>query len=132
MRTVRIGQTVRSDCCSRTRNDQETVWRHRAGCGEDSGTSQRFDECHVTNFRDFFLDRLEKGGFTTEDALASFLPLMRQVVATHAAGLVAPLAGVEQLQVDGLRIFYDETRRRSPSLQTGKIREFEKAQKRAV
>jgi len=84
------------------------------------------------NFRDFFLSRLDKGGFTTEDAMASFLPLIRQVVATHGAGLVAPLQGVEQLQVDGLRIFYEEGWCRSPSLQRSKVGEFEKAQRCAV
>src|SRR5260370_8008421 len=86
----------------------------------------------MMTFRDFFLSRMQKGGFTTEDALASFLPLVRQVVATHRDGWVAPLQGVEDLQVDGLRIFYENTQHRSPSRQISKIREFDKAQKRAV
>src|SRR5262245_42029413 len=86
----------------------------------------------MMSFRDFFLDRLQKGGFTTEDALATFLPLMRQVVGTHSAGYVAPLQGIEELQVAGRLIFYEEDRRRPPSLEIGRIREFEKTQKRAV
>src|SRR5260370_21246778 len=86
----------------------------------------------MMTFRDFFLSRMQKGGFTTEDALASFLPLVRQVVATHRDGWVAPLQGVEDLQVDGLRIFYENTQHRSPSRQISKIREFDQAQKRAV
>jgi predicted DNA-binding WGR domain protein len=86
----------------------------------------------MISFRDFFLNRIEKGGFTTEDALASFLPLVRQVVATHRAGFVAPLQGVENLQVDGLRIFYDESRHLSPSLEIGKLKDLQKQDRRAV
>jgi predicted DNA-binding WGR domain protein len=86
----------------------------------------------MTNFRDFLHDRLEKGGFTTEDALASFLPLARQVAAAHQANLVAPLVGIAELQVEGVRIFFDENSRRPPSLQTGEIRALEKTQSRAL
>jgi predicted DNA-binding WGR domain protein len=86
----------------------------------------------MIGFRDYFLGRLESGGFTTEDALASFLPLIRRVVAAHEAGLVAPLIGVEQLQVEGLQIVFGDGLRSLPALQPDKIRAMEKAQTRAV
>ncbi len=41
----------------------------------------------------------ETGGMETDDALAAVLPLMRQVLAVHEAGRVAPLRGVAALQV---------------------------------
>lgn len=50
-------------------------------------------------FLDFLAAGLAKGGFETDDALAALLPLMRQVLATHEAGFVAPLDGVQDLLV---------------------------------
>jgi len=45
-----------------------------------------------------FLDAgVEKGGFETDDALATMLPVMKQVQAVHQAGLVAPLNGIKHL-----------------------------------
>jgi superfamily I DNA and/or RNA helicase/predicted DNA-binding WGR domain protein len=41
----------------------------------------------------------EKGGFETDDVLAALLPLMKQVLAAHEAGLVAPLDGIQALSV---------------------------------
>lgn len=55
-----------------------------------------------------FLHQQKSDGFTTEDVLVSFLPLMRQVIATHEAGFVAPLDGIENLQVEGVQIWYAE------------------------
>ena len=40
-----------------------------------------------------------KGGFETDDVLAALLPLMKQVLAAHEAGLVAPLDGIQDLVV---------------------------------
>ncbi|MFT3782744.1 MAG: AAA domain-containing protein [Nibricoccus sp.] len=42
---------------------------------------------------------LQKGGFETDDVLASLLPLFRQVSAAHERGLVAPLKGLQQILV---------------------------------
>src|SRR5690349_3953902 len=50
-----------------------------------------------------FLTLLEagvaKGGFETDDVLGALLPLMKQVVAAHESGLVAPLDGVQHIIV---------------------------------
>ncbi len=54
----------------------------------------------------FLRERLGAGGFTTEDTLASLLPLMKQVADTHAAEMVAPLQGIDALRVEGTRIYF--------------------------
>jgi predicted DNA-binding WGR domain protein len=86
----------------------------------------------MTTFREFLAGRLQAGGFSTEDALASFLPLLRQVVATHDSGFVAPLRGLEALEVDGVRLFYDGGRCQSPSHEDARIARLEIANQRAV
>ena len=37
---------------------------------------------------------LAKGGFKMDDVLAALVPLMKQSLAAHEAGLVAPLEGI--------------------------------------
>lgn len=69
----------------------------------------------MTDFREFLNDRLDAGGFSTEDALASFQPLAREVVEAHADGWVAPLRGVGDLHVDGVRLWFEESKRTRPS-----------------
>ena len=54
----------------------------------------------MNNFHEYLRSRLETGGFSTEDALAAFLPLVREVLETHAAGRVAPLEGLDVLRVE--------------------------------
>jgi hypothetical protein len=85
----------------------------------------------MMRFHEFLRQRLEQGGFTTEDALGSLLPLVRQTAAAHAAGQVAPLEGLEQLQVDGVHIRFEESLRSAPRLQLGTVRNLEKADRRA-
>jgi predicted DNA-binding WGR domain protein len=50
-----------------------------------------------SSFLKFLEAGVAKGGFETEDVLAAVLPLMKQVLAAHEAGLVAPLNGIEDL-----------------------------------
>jgi predicted DNA-binding WGR domain protein/sulfur carrier protein ThiS len=75
----------------------------------------------MTPFLDFLRDRLEKSGFTTEDTLASVLPLFRQAADAHDAGLVAPLDGVERLVVNGIAIGFDDALRVKASARDGNI-----------
>ena len=70
----------------------------------------------MTTFTEFLSQRLEAGGFTTEDALASFLPLLRQVAAAHRAGLVAPLQGVNAIHVENNRLWFEEAQAHKPTL----------------
>ena len=64
----------------------------------------------------FLCDRNAAGGFSTEDTLACFLPLVRQVVAAHAVGKVAPLVGLKDLNVEGVRIWFEEGKLAPPEL----------------
>ncbi len=86
----------------------------------------------MIGFQEFIHDRLEKGGFTTEDALASFVPLLRQVVAAHRNGQVAPLWGVGDLWMDGVRIWFAEAKLSPPVVQPARIRELESSLSRAL
>ncbi|MEQ9411072.1 MAG: AAA domain-containing protein [Fuerstiella sp.] len=66
----------------------------------------------MTAFHSYLQDRINNGGFSTEDVLSSFLPLMKQVILTHEYGEVAPLEGVQHLQVENRRIWYAEADQR--------------------
>lgn len=50
-------------------------------------------------FLGFLAAGVAKGGFGADDVLAALLPLMKQVLAAHEAGLVAPLNGLQDLTV---------------------------------
>jgi predicted DNA-binding WGR domain protein len=79
----------------------------------------------MSTFHDYLRDRLETGGFSTEDALAGFLPLLRQVLTVHAAGHVAPLEGLDALRLEGVRIWFEEARSASPRYNTAALRRIE-------
>ena len=79
----------------------------------------------MTTFQEFLRRRLETGGFSTEDALASFLPLVREVLESHAAGRVAPLEGLAALHVDGVRIWFEEAQRQEPRLNRAALNRIE-------
>lgn len=49
-------------------------------------------------FITFLTQGIERGGFETEDVLAALLPLMREVLAIHESGDVAPLRGISGLR----------------------------------
>lgn len=84
------------------------------------------------NFGQFLHDRLEQGGFTTEDVLASFLPLVGQVVEAHGQGLTAPLEGIEHLHVEGLHVWFEQSRMTKPRANASKIRELSQPRSRAI
>src|SRR5579871_5637626 len=86
----------------------------------------------MARFHDFLRTRLEEGGFTTEDALASFLPLVRQVVEAHAAGQVAPLEGLNDLHVAGVQIGFEESRREPIRKNPREIARINPLRRRAV
>lgn len=62
----------------------------------------------MISFLEFLRQQISADGFSTEDVLVSFLPLMQQVIATHNNGQVAPFDGVGKLQVVGVNIVYAE------------------------
>ena len=78
----------------------------------------------MTSFHKFLREQLERGGFSTEDVLVSFLPLMHQVTGTHNDGDVAPLAGIETLHVEGAKIWYAEADQHSQQRNMGTVRKM--------
>ncbi|MDZ7619186.1 MAG: hypothetical protein U1E05_19480, partial [Patescibacteria group bacterium] len=77
----------------------------------------------MTALYEYLRLRWEAGGFSTEDALTAFLPLVREVLEAHAAGLVAPLEGLEALNVDGPRIWFEQARRCKPRNGSAAVRQ---------
>lgn len=86
----------------------------------------------MTTFLEFLRERTESSGFSTEDALASFLPLMRQAIEAHAAGKVVPLDNINRLQVEGVQLWFEESQLREPQLSTGAIGRIQRTYARAV
>jgi predicted DNA-binding WGR domain protein len=52
-----------------------------------------------SSFLNFLEAGVARGGFETDDVLVALLPLMKQVLAAHEAGLVVPLDGVRDLSL---------------------------------
>lgn len=77
----------------------------------------------MTSFHSFLREQNERGGFSTEDVLVSFLPLMQQVIDTHEAGEVGPFEGLDKLHVEGVRIWFQDADRQP---QTRNIRTVRK------
>jgi predicted DNA-binding WGR domain protein len=86
----------------------------------------------MTPFQDFLHGRIESGGFTTEDCVASIVPLIRETLDAHAEGFVAPLEGLAELRVEGSRIWYAEGRRITPRDNVGEVRRIESVTTAAV
>jgi superfamily I DNA and/or RNA helicase len=80
----------------------------------------------MMSFAEYLSQRLQAGGFTTEDVLAGVLPLVRQVAVAHRAGLVAPLQGVNAIQVEHNRLWFVEAQAHKPTDATSRLRELEK------
>jgi predicted DNA-binding WGR domain protein/DNA polymerase III delta prime subunit len=80
----------------------------------------------MSGFGDFLQVRLEGDGFSTEDVLASVLPLMRQVMEAHGADMVAPLDGLDKLRVEGAAIWFEESARTQPTTNSLKLRQLDR------
>jgi len=86
----------------------------------------------MSTFEEFFHERQAAGGFSTEDTLAALLPLLRQTIAAHAAGGVAPLAGLADLHVDEGQIWFEEARIAPATSNLDIVRKFQLPATRAV
>ena len=74
----------------------------------------------------------ERGGLSTDDVLTSLLPLFRQVVACHERGLVAPLEGIDGLDLDeGLIATFGEADAIRPRRDERRIAQVQRASTRA-
>lgn len=58
----------------------------------------------MSAFTTFLQQGVARGGFETDDVLAAVLPLMREVLAIHERGLVAPLRGLAAISVTDERM----------------------------
>ncbi len=64
----------------------------------------------------------EQGGLGTDDLLAVSLPLLHQVADVHASGLVAPLRGIDALDVDDrFQLRFDPDRAITPERQDRRV-----------
>ncbi len=77
-------------------------------------------------FLAFLRAGLDKGGFETDDVLATILPLMRQTLAAHEEGMVVPLEGLAHLQVDEHHLSVDMTQLLRPRHDSSTIRMVER------
>jgi hypothetical protein len=74
----------------------------------------------------------ERDGLSTDDVLASLLPLFRQVAACHEQGLVAPLRGIDSLRVDEqYLVTFDEPLAAAPTRDDGRLRAIQRPESRA-
>ena len=84
-------------------------------------------------FLNFLEAGVTKGGFETDDVLTALLPLMKQVLAAHEVGLVAPLEGIQGLVVaDQGRLMFAPERAGSPQKNTAKVEALQSPASRAV
>jgi predicted DNA-binding WGR domain protein len=84
-------------------------------------------------FLKFLEDGVTKGGFETDDVLAALLPLMKQVQAAHAGGLVAPLNGLADLSVaEAGQLRFAPDKVHPPEKNPGKVEALQAPASRAV
>ena len=73
-------------------------------------------------FLKFLQAGLAKRGFETDDVLVALLPLMKQVLAAHEAGLVAPLIGIQDLVVtEAGHLMFAPAKVNSPEKHSSKV-----------
>ena len=74
----------------------------------------------------------EREGLATDDVLASLLPLLRQVAACHEQGLVAPLRGIDRLDVDDqYRMSFDADLAAGPTRDDRRVASIQRTASRA-
>ena len=84
-------------------------------------------------FRKFLEAGAAKGGFEMDDVLAALLPLMKQTLAAHEAGLVAPLNGIEDLTVtEQGQLMFAPDKVNSPEKNAAKVDALQSPVSRAV
>ncbi len=84
-------------------------------------------------FLKFLEAGVAKGGLETEDVLAALLPLMKQVLAAHQSGLVAPLNGLQDLTfAEQGHWMFAPVKVSSPEKNTAKVEALQSPLSRAV
>ncbi len=84
-------------------------------------------------FLTFLANGIERGGFETDDVLAAVLPLMRQTLATHEQGKVAPLDGCALLSANvENQLGFDPTNICGPRKNSGRVDQLQISHSHAV
>lgn len=83
-------------------------------------------------FSEYLRTIVQGESLATEDVLASILPLFRECLAAHKIGLVAPLEGLDALNVEHSKLWFEESRRQSPRTNPEKLRSLEVASRTQV
>ncbi len=84
-------------------------------------------------FLKFLETGVSKGGFETDDVLTVLLPLMKQVLAAHQAGLVAPLDGIKNLSLtEQGHLMFAPTQVSSPEKNNSKVEALQSPVSRAM
>jgi len=90
-------------------------------------------EANQPPFLKFLETGVAKGGFEADDVLAALLPLMKQVQTAHAAGLVAPLDGIQDLMVtDAGHLTFAPARVYSPEKKMSRVEALQSSVSAAV
>jgi hypothetical protein len=74
---------------------------------------------------EYLLKQTSNGLFAADDLLAVILPLMEQVQKNHEQGQVAPLDGLNKLQVNYRHIYFEDHERLAPKLNLEKLKELQ-------
>ena len=68
----------------------------------------------MNTLHEVLLQRFANGGGSTDDVLLAFLPLVRETIKVHETGFVAPLEGLDRLEIDDGKIYFAESKRLKP------------------
>jgi predicted DNA-binding WGR domain protein len=84
-------------------------------------------------FLKFLGDGVAKGGFETDDVMAALLPMMKQVLAAHEAGRVAPLDGLaDVILTEAGQLHFAPEKVQPPERNTGKVEALQAPVSRAL
>jgi superfamily I DNA and/or RNA helicase/predicted DNA-binding WGR domain protein len=76
------------------------------------------------NFIDFLNEKIEHGGFQNDDAIATVLPLLQEVLTFHEQGKVAPIEGLKHILITNDLLDIDENFIQSPVLNNIRLAEI--------
>jgi predicted DNA-binding WGR domain protein/DNA polymerase III delta prime subunit len=79
-------------------------------------------EVQVQTFRQFLATAFDRGQYATDDVIAFVLPLFKEVLSFHEAGLVGPFDREENLFITGGCIDIDEDRAHPPRYAPNKLK----------
>ncbi len=84
-------------------------------------------------FLKFLEEGVARGGFETDDVLSALVPLMKQTLAAHRAGLVAPLNGITDLTLtaDG-HLMFDPVKAGPPQKNAARVDALQSPESRAM